>query len=149
MKVPGFAFVRRVRHLRSVMSIFDAIKFALAERHKGQVSFFLKTVGRSVTLRGATTDVYCFDKVFLAQEYASTFPVAPKTVVDGGANIGMATLYFANKFPTARIIAIEPESDNARLLRRNCAGLANVTIIEAALWPVNRTVSLYDKGIGA
>ncbi len=58
-------------------------------------------------------------------------------------------MYFANKFPAAKIVAIEPDSENAALLRRNCAGLPNVTIIEAALWPVNRTVSLCDPGTGA
>jgi len=138
-----------VLHLCQVMSISDAMKFVMAQRKEGQFKFYLRTIGRSVFLRGATSDIYCFEKVFLSREYESPIPIAPETIVDGGANIGMATLYFASKFPAARILAIEPESANARLLRCNCEGLANVTIIEAALWPVKRTVTLSDPGGGA
>ncbi len=56
----------------------------------------------------------------------------------------MATLYFAHQFPNARIVAIEPETSNFLLLKRNCGGLGNVTLVNAALWPVKRDLVLGD-----
>jgi FkbM family methyltransferase len=54
-------------------------------------------------------------------------------LVDAGANIGAAAAYFANAFPRARILAVEPEPSNARLCRENTRRLSNVTVVEAAL----------------
>ena len=34
-------------------------------------------------------------------------------------------------------MAIEPEPSNFAMLKENCEGLANVTLIRAALWPEN------------
>jgi FkbM family methyltransferase len=44
-----------------------------------------------------------------------------RTVVDCGANIGLTSLYFASRYPTATIYAIEPHPANYELLRSNVA----------------------------
>jgi FkbM family methyltransferase len=64
------------------------------------------------------------------------------------ANIGLASLYFAEKFPEARIIALEPEESNFDLLRRNLAGRANVVCLNMALWSQSGTVTVFDPGDG-
>lgn len=59
-----------------------------------------------------------------------------RTVVDVGANIGMATVWFAKRAPQARIIAVEPSTDALTLLYENVArnGLADrVVVVPAAL----------------
>jgi len=43
---------------------------------------------------------------------------APLTIVDLGANVGYSTLYFLEKFPTARIFSVEPDKDNFNQLER-------------------------------
>jgi len=43
-------------------------------------------------------------------------------IIDAGANIGAAAVYFALRMPSARIVAIEPP-DNFAVLERNTAGL--------------------------
>jgi len=40
-------------------------------------------------------------------------------IIDGGAHIGMATLYFKKLYPHAKVIAIEPLPQNFRLLESN------------------------------
>ena len=42
-----------------------------------------------------------------------------RTVVDVGANVGLAVLLFLEKFPVIRLVYVEPESANFRLLQRN------------------------------
>jgi FkbM family methyltransferase len=106
--------------------------------------------GRAIELRGDTTDIQCFEKVFLEQEYRSPMDLSsPKLIVDAGAKIGMATIFFAASFPEARIVVIEPEAENFRLLERNCAGLPNVTLKQAALWPDAGMLELFNYTDGA
>jgi FkbM family methyltransferase len=59
---------------------------------------------------------------------------APRVIVDAGANVGYFALWFARKFPGAKIISIEPEASNFAMLQKNTAHLPNVTPVNAALW---------------
>src|SRR5688572_6336531 len=68
-------------------------------------------------LRLKTSDLPTLQKVWRDEEYR--FDGDPKFIVDAGANIGIASIYFATKFPNARVIAIEPEPENFTLLEKN------------------------------
>lgn len=56
-------------------------------------------------------------------------------IVDGGGNIGLALRSFARDFPFAHIVSVEPDGDNARVLRANAAELApeRVTVVQGAV----------------
>lgn len=69
-------------------------------------------------------------------------------IVDGGANIGASTLWFASRYPAAEIIAVEPAADNCALLRANAASF-DVTVREAGLGPTPGRSRLVDTGFGA
>jgi FkbM family methyltransferase len=99
-------------------------------------------------LRLRTTDVALCREIFLNEVYDSGFPPAPRVVVDAGANIGLSTVFFANKFPQAEIVAIEPEPSNFAMLRDNVAPYPNVTPVQAALWKEDRELNLFDTGEG-
>lgn len=58
----------------------------------------------------------------------------PRVIVDLGANIGLAALAFARRFPGARIISVEPAAENCDLFRRNTAGYRNIQLVQAAVW---------------
>jgi FkbM family methyltransferase len=66
----------------------------------------------------------------------------PKVIVDVGAHIGMASILFALKYPSAKIIALEPERANFAILVRNTAGYKTITPIQAALWREDGEVTL-------
>jgi FkbM family methyltransferase len=87
-----------------------------------------------VHLRLRSSDIIVYRNVFIDGEYAFDLPVAPEIIVDAGANVGMTTVLFANRYPKARIIAVEPESGNYELLKRNTACYPNITPLRAALW---------------
>jgi FkbM family methyltransferase len=69
-------------------------------------------------------------------------------IIDAGANIGAGTLYLADTWPEAQVIAIEPGSDNLELLSRNTSGLQHVSCIHAALACRSGEMLLIDPGIG-
>ncbi len=56
-------------------------------------------------------------------------------IIDAGAHIGLATLYFKKQYPLSRIVTIEPEPQNFMILGRNIweNKLSNITTVQAAL----------------
>lgn len=59
----------------------------------------------------------------------------PKLIIDAGANIGMSSVYFLNRYPSLRIVAIEPDPDTFEICRMNLAPYGDrVTLIAGALW---------------
>lgn len=101
-----------------------------------------------VWIRLKTSDVETYEKVLHRREYACAAIGRPRTILDAGANIGLAAVHFAETFPDARILAVEPEASNFALLARNAAPFPQVTPLPVALWGREGKVSLEDPGIG-
>jgi FkbM family methyltransferase len=99
-------------------------------------------------LRVPSFDVVIFEQLFLQHEYSFDVRTSPRTIVDAGANIGLASIYFSNRFPGARIIAIEPEEGNFEMLKRNTMPYDNIIPVRGALWNENTTIHLVDPGAG-
>jgi FkbM family methyltransferase len=68
-------------------------------------------------------------------------------IIDAGANIGAASVYFSLIFPRAHIVAIEPEARNFALLQANTAGL-DVDARHAAIGVADGETALVDPGEG-
>lgn len=101
-----------------------------------------------IFLRLRTSDVTLLRSILVDCEYDLRLSVEPRVIVDAGANIGFASVYFANRYPKARIIAIEPEPQNYRLLTKNIKPYSNIQSINAALWHENAAVEVIDPGLG-
>jgi FkbM family methyltransferase len=138
-------FQGRVRRLRRIMRIKDTLRLTFPKGKTRELKVYLTSIKRNIVLRRGTSDIWCLENVFLDQEYKTPFQVDPKVIIDAGANIGMVTLFFSQKYPQATIIAIEPEASNFAILRKNCAGLPNVTLINAALWPTEQALVIQDS----
>ena len=99
-------------------------------------------------LRLKSSDIPTFKKIFNDLEYDFPLNFDPKTIVDAGANVGFASIFFARKFPSANILAIEPELSNFALLEKNTKQYSNITSIRAALWKEDTELNLVDPEIG-
>ncbi len=125
----------------------DGIK-AFFSLHAGKeyMQINCKKFKNSVHLRKTQSDPHIFEQVFCELQYA--FPerenLAPQLIIDGGANIGMAALYFASIYPQAKIICIEPDSDNFNLLQKNTANYNSIKCIHAGLWHVTGTLEIQN-----
>lgn len=75
-----------------------------------------------------------------------SFAHAPSAIVDLGANVGYASIAFANMFPRAKVVSVEADSENFRALQRNTASLQNVTCFHAAIWPTSGRVRIDNPG---
>lgn len=100
-------------------------------------------------LRLKSSDLPTYKKIFRDKEYDLELPRKPQVIVDAGANVGFASLFFARKYPQAKIFAIEPEEENFAYLVKNVAPFPNIVPLKRALWKTNEPLELVDPGIGA
>jgi len=58
----------------------------------------------------------------------------PVAIIDGGANVGYATLALKHRWPEASVIAVEPDADNFAVLQKNTADLHSVSLVQRGIW---------------
>lgn len=75
------------------------------------------------------------NELLIQQEYYFETTNDSPFIIDGGANIGLAVLYFLSLYPQAEIIAFEPSQEAYAVLKRNAErnSWENVTILPYAL----------------
>ena len=69
---------------------------------------------------------------------------AVRTVLDIGANVGIASIYFANMFPNAKIYAFEPHPGNYEMLRLNTDRVDRIHAFPYALGDADGELTLFD-----
>jgi FkbM family methyltransferase len=92
-----------------------------------------------VVLREVPADWFTFEEVVGEQVYKDVSSQIShcENIIDLGANIGLATLYFASLYPTSRLCAIEPNLANYALLNVNLRTLIDsgrCQTLNAAIW---------------
>lgn len=112
-------------------------------------SKIIEGLAHPLWFRPNTTDSRSLKNVFADREYAINFTDEPKLIIDAGANVGYASVFFADRYPNAKVLAIEPESANFALLNRNAAPYENIVPIHAALWHCQERIAISDPGKGA
>ena len=95
-----------------------------------------------IALRPRTTDEFVWNEIFKHKVYDLELNFEPQYILDIGANIGCAAIWFTLKYPCARIVAIEPNTDNVRQCSRNCEPWQNIAIYHAAAWIKNGFLDL-------
>ena len=72
-------------------------------------------------------------------------------IIDCGANMGLSTIYFAQKYPKHTIYAFEPDQKIFYILKENIStlGLTNIKLFENAVWNKEELLSFFtDNGMG-
>lgn len=74
-------------------------------------------------------------EIFGEHDYYTEFEKDEPYIIDAGAHIGLATLYFKMLAPKAKVLAIEPNPEVVKLLRKNLFEnlVENVEVEEVAL----------------
>lgn len=69
----------------------------------------------------------------------------PDSIIDIGANIGVATIYLHRLFPRARIIAVEADPGTFQTLQYNVGSLPGVVTVNAAIVGADGPVVFYPS----
>jgi len=112
-----------------------------------KVNVLIPGGGYEVALRLGTSDIPTFMQVFVNPQYASPhLPETAEVIVDLGANIGLATVFFGTRHPKARILSVEPEASNFAAMAANTAALGDrVQRRQAAVWTRDGLVNLRTR----
>jgi|SRR6185437_4292206 len=101
-----------------------------------------------VYLRNTESDTQIFTHIFLREELKIQLIENPWVIIDGGANIGLGTLYLRNNYPDALIIAVEPDRSNFEMLVKNTKPYKNIICYNSGLWNKNAKLKIVNKDAG-
>jgi FkbM family methyltransferase len=136
-----------------IAGIRGIVVYLLSKVSKNLVKQKIRTVDSGnmkspIFLRIPSSDFLTYWQVFVDKEYKVKINREPRVIVDAGANIGLASIYFATLFPNSTITALEPENSNFEILKQNTAPYKNIVTMHAALWNENRRINIVDPGLG-
>ena len=102
--------------------------------------------GLKVDYRFNRGDLQSLKEVFFDHSYDVAIPFQPRTILDLGANIGMASLWLWQKYQPEKIIAVEPDPSNAEIAARNLSGNAvRSEVLRAAVGSTTGTAWLAQR----
>jgi FkbM family methyltransferase len=139
--------VRRVRKLlrlvdpaRTMMFLFGWVS------GKRLLSLKLRQLGAPLLVRRSDSDITVLWAIFGDRECEVSLDRPPRFIVDGGAYVGYSSAFFAERYPDARVVAVEPEPENYELLLRNCRPYPNVQPLRAGLWSSDSALAIHNPG---
>lgn len=141
------AFFSPGRRLFGLRFSRDYLRFAWRAARKwgdtgpGAVSF----LGHRLEYSNQSHALFLVHEIFVNGAYAFSSRNSRPFILDCGANIGAAVLFFKTVYPDARVIAFEPDPTTfARLARTIAAnGLKDVRVEQAAVGEADGTAVFY------
>jgi FkbM family methyltransferase len=122
-----------------------------SEKQDCEEGVLLKLVMRrpvrgELVLRERGSDINTFTEVIDQEIYRDVVVTVRncRTIIDLGANIGLASRYFADRFPNCKILAVEPNSSTYRVLLSNVQDLVSkgrCRTLQAAVWGSERQLA--------
>jgi FkbM family methyltransferase len=104
---------------------------------------FTGALGRHVSLRPGTSDRQVWADTFTGLYHLPPAELAPATVLDLGANIGLTAAHYAQLWPEARVVAVEMDDECCELIRVNAP---TVEVRQEAVSGLGEWGS-YDSGV--
>lgn len=128
----------------------EGIKIFRGINNKKRSTVKIKLAGAKFPfhLRQNTSDIQTFEHIFINHQYKFQLNFKPKHIFDLGANIGLASIYFANRFPTATIFAVEPDNSNFEMLLKNTEPYKNIHCLKYGVWYKEANLKIVDTGEG-
>lgn len=94
-----------------------------------------------------SSDILVYNQVYGYKEYLpvvnlfnENFPKDDDqavNIIDAGGNVGLASIFFLEFFPKAKIVIIEPEEINFEIMKFNLSKFPNVTPLHGGIWSKN------------
>jgi len=108
---------------------------------KPHTNIRIRATGRMIRARRGSSDLRVVLQVYGRGEVNPPVPVEAATILDAGSNVGITAGAFMDRFPNARILALEPDPENIAAFRENITD-DRVLLVEAGLWDADGTLNI-------
>lgn len=124
------------------------LKLFIILNTKGRRVSSTNILDRKLLFVDSATFSSMYNEIFEKEIYKFVTPSPTPYIIDGGANIGLATIYFKKIYPNSKIIAFEPDKKIAEIFKKNIISFnfKDVDIIEKGLWNKNDNIQFYSEG---
>jgi FkbM family methyltransferase len=145
-------FVRARKQARLLLALGFWAYLRLCITRKGHTLQISVGEFRGIVVRKGTTDIEVAltslgGEFSVLADYLE--PDYDGVIVDGGGYIGTAAIALSAMFPGARVLTVEPSSENLEVLRSNIKGWPMITLVEGAIVAGTReSAILRDRGTG-
>jgi FkbM family methyltransferase len=97
---------------------------------------YSKRISGPAFVRPRSSDMSVFHQIFVEREYQCLDDLSDaRFIIDCGANVGYSSLCFLSQHPNAKLVAVEPESNNFVALQRNLQRFGDrVELLQRGLW---------------
>jgi len=147
---------------RSFSSV-DAAKVMLFREvgHKRATRARLRAAAHSIAVRPGDSDIVVAAQVFGSRQYELDAARAAglcrlaelwrseghtPVIVDAGANVGCSSLFFADAYPSAEVVALEPDPATFEVLCANVSDQPRIHPENIALWSDDGGVAMMNDG---
>jgi FkbM family methyltransferase len=134
-----FAALGRIRAIASDLGWLTTLRYLLCKFGPVRIARIKvrhKHAQFPLWIRVRSSDADLFREIFCDHDFSCIDDLQnPGLILDCGANVGYTAAYFLSRFPTAFVIAVEPDAGNFALLQANLAPYAGrCTLINSAIW---------------
>lgn len=137
--------LKRLVILIKILGLYQAINFLVQDVIQiNLIKVNVRGIKTPLFCRSSGSDRHSLMQTFWRKGVDVAFQVDPQIIVDAGAYVGYTSVFFANKYPTARIIAIEPDEENCELFRKNCHSYPNIHLIQGAIWDSDANLKIQN-----
>ena len=97
------------------------------------------------TLKIPNYDSFCdmFRELFIHNNYYADIKSEKPVIIDCGANIGIATIFFKSLYPNSKIYSYEPDPNTFSILKENLKGYNNIVFNNEALSNKKGSIKFY------
>lgn len=107
--------------------------------------------GYKLVIPDSASFLFMYDEIFKTEIYKFKTDNPVPYIIDGGANIGLASIYFKKLYPNAEIVAFEPDPTIFKILEANINsyGFDRIKLIAKGLWNQETTLKFQIEGADA
>jgi FkbM family methyltransferase len=139
---------KRLSSYTGAFGLLNGLRLYLHTKRQSTHGIKLPSFRHPLYFRKIISDRVMFEQLFIKKQYDIEVGFEPKVILDLGANVGFASVLFANRFPTAKIFAIEPDEQNFRVAQKNTSPYDNIRLVKGAVWHKPESINLVDLGYG-
>ncbi|MFD1095222.1 FkbM family methyltransferase [Salegentibacter chungangensis] len=122
------------------------------QEHLSQFPRYTRTrkelLGVEIDIPDLASFNFMYREIFVQEIYKFYTGKKKPYIIDGGANIGLSTIYFKNLYPDSRIIAFEPDPEIFEILKGNLEkfNYQELEMRNKALWDKEKELDFWSEG---